>query len=96
MTFRLRAVRAFALLVGFFLMGVVLLSAMAVLDWLLMTRLLTAQAAWFEGTVLTVTVLLAFAILRGIFVFLRAGRLGPLPHAVAVTPQDQPELWEQI
>lgn len=96
MTFRLRAVRAFALLVGFFLMGVVLLSAMAVLDWLLMTRLVTAQAAWIEGTVLTVTVLLAAAILRGIFAFLRAGRLGPVPHAVAVTPQDQPELWEQI
>ncbi|RPE41171.1 Zn-dependent protease with chaperone function [Streptomyces sp. Ag109_O5-1] len=96
MTFRLRAVRAFALLVGFFLMGVVLLSAMAVLDWLLMTRLFTAQAAWFEGTVLTVTVLLSAAILRGLFAFLRAGRLGPMPHAVAVTPQDQPELWEQI
>ncbi|WP_406439953.1 M48 family metallopeptidase [Streptomyces sp. NBC_00631] len=96
MSFRLRAVRAFALLVGFFLMGTVLLSAMAVLDWLLMTRLFTARAAWLEGTVLTVTVLLAAAIVRGMFAFLRAGRLGPVPHAVAVTPQDQPELWEHI
>jgi Zn-dependent protease with chaperone function len=96
MTFRLRAVRAFALLVGFFLLGMVLLSAMAVLDWLLVTRLFTARAAWLEGMVLTVTVLLAAAILRGMFAFVRAGRLGPVPHAVAVTPQDQPELWEQI
>ncbi|MFF4895264.1 M48 family metallopeptidase [Streptomyces sp. NPDC001068] len=96
MTFRLRAVRAFALLVGFFLMGAVLLSAMAVLDWLLTTRLFTAQAAWLEGTVLTVTVLLAAAIVRGMFAFLRAGRLGPVSDAVAVTPEDQPELWEQI
>ncbi|MET9384340.1 M48 family metallopeptidase [Streptomyces sp. NPDC002928] len=96
MTFRLRAVRAFALLVGFFLMGAVLLSAMAVLDWLLMTRLFTAQAAWLEGTVLTVTVLLAAAIVRGMFAFLRAGRLGPVPDAVPVTPEDQPELWEQV
>ncbi|MGW1810848.1 M48 family metalloprotease [Streptomyces sp. NPDC002078] len=96
MTFRLRAVRAFALLVGFFVMGVVLLLAMAVLDWLLLTRLFTARAAWFEGMALTVTVLLAAAILRGMFAFLRAGRLGPVPHAVAVTPQDQPGLWEQI
>lgn len=96
MTYRLRAVRAFALLVGFFLMGAALLSAMAVLDWLLMTRLFTARAAWVEGMVVTVTVLLAAAILRGMFAFLRAGRLGPVPDAVAVTPDDQPELWEQI
>src|SRR3954451_12325738 len=91
MSFRLRAIRAFALLVGFILMGAVLLSAMAVLDWLLMTRLFTARAAWAEGTILPVTVLLAAAIVRGMFAFLRAGRLGPVPHAVAVTPQDQPE-----
>ncbi|MGW8879734.1 M48 family metallopeptidase [Streptomyces mirabilis] len=96
MTFRLRAVRALVLLAGFYLMGVVLLAAMAVLDWLLVTRLFTARAAWFEGAVLTVTVLLAVAILRGMFAFLRAGRLRPVPHGVAVTPQDQPELWEQV
>ncbi|WP_330264757.1 M48 family metallopeptidase [Streptomyces griseorubiginosus] len=96
MTFRLRAVRAFALLLGFFLIGVVLLSAMAVLDWLVLTRLVTARAAWVEGAVLTVTVLLAAAILRGFFAFLRAGRSGPVPHAVAVTPMEQPELWEQV
>ncbi|WP_028805439.1 M48 family metallopeptidase [Streptomyces sp. 142MFCol3.1] len=96
MTFRLRAVRAFALLLGFFLMGVVLLSAMAVFDWMVMTRLVTARAAWVEGTVLTLTVLLAAAIVRGLFAFLRAGRLGPVPHAVPVIPQEQPELWEQV
>lgn len=96
MSFRLRAVRALTLLVGFHLMGVALLSAIAVFDRLLMTRLFTARAAWFEGMVLTVTALLAAAILRGLFAFLRAGRLGPVPHGVAVTPQDQPELWGQI
>lgn len=96
MTFRLRAFRALVLLVGFYLMGAALLMATAVLDWLLVTRLLTARAAWFEGMVLTVTVLLAVAILRGMFVFLQAGRLGPVPHAVSVTPQDQRELWQQV
>ncbi|EFF88312.1 peptidase M48, Ste24p [Streptomyces sp. e14] len=84
------------MLAGFFLIGVALLSAVAVLDWLLMTRLFTARAAWFEVTLLTVTGLLAAAILRGLFAFLRAGRLMPVPDTVAVTPQDQPELWEQI
>ncbi|MYX45208.1 peptidase, partial [Streptomyces sp. SID89] len=83
------------MLAGFFLIGVVLLSAMAVLDWLLMKRLFTARAAWFEVTLLTVTGLLAAAILRGIFAFLRAGRLRPVPDAMAVTP-NQPELCEQI
>ncbi|MFG3293238.1 M48 family metallopeptidase [Streptomyces sp. NPDC048179] len=96
MSFRLRAVRAFALLVGFFLMGGVLLSAMVVLDWLLMTRLFAARAAGLEGMVVTVTVLLAVAIVRGMVAFLRAGRLGPVPDAVQIVPEDQPELWEQI
>ncbi|WP_329140424.1 M48 family metallopeptidase [Streptomyces sp. NBC_01476] len=96
MTFRLRAVRALVLLAGFYLMGAVLLAAMAALDWLLVTKLFTASAAWLEGTVLTVTVLLAAAILRGMFAFLRAGRFAPVPNAVAVTPQEQPDLWEQV
>ncbi|AZP15345.1 peptidase [Streptomyces aquilus] len=96
MSFRLRAVRAFVLLVGFFLMGGVLLSAMVVFDWLVITRLVTEKAAWIEPTAVSVTFLLAVAILRGMFAFLRAGRLGPVTDAVAVTPDDQPELWEQV
>ncbi|MBY8879694.1 M48 family metalloprotease [Actinacidiphila acidipaludis] len=96
MTFRLRAVRALALLAGFYLLGVVLLAAMAVLDWLLVTRLFSAGAASFEGMILTVTVLLALAIVRGMVVFLRAGRLGPVTDGVAVTPDEQPALWEQV
>ncbi|WP_431676531.1 M48 family metallopeptidase [Kitasatospora sp. KL5] len=96
MSFRLRAVRALVLLAGFHLMSVVLLGAMGVFDWLLVTRMSTERAAWFEGMVLTVTVLLAVAILRGMSVSLRAGRLGPVPNAVAVTPEEQPELWEQV
>ncbi|MFE5138360.1 M48 family metallopeptidase [Streptomyces fagopyri] len=96
MSFRLRAIRAFLLLVGFHLMGVILLSAIATVDWLLVTRLFSARAASFEGMVLTVSVLLAVAIVRGLFAFVQAGRLSPVPHGLPVTPQDQPELWGQI
>ncbi|MFE9867462.1 M48 family metallopeptidase [Streptomyces sp. NPDC005506] len=96
MTFRLRALRVLVLLIGFFQIGVTLLATMAVLDWLMATRLFTAKAAWFEGAVLTLTILLALAILRGMLTFLRAGRLAPVPHGVAVKPEDQPELWEQV
>ncbi|MEU7339628.1 M48 family metallopeptidase [Streptomyces sp. NPDC007074] len=96
MSFRLRAARAFTLLVGFYLMGIVLLPAIAAVDWLLITHLFSARAAWFEGTLLTVSALLAIAILRGFFAFIQAGRLSPLPHALPVTPHDQPELWAQI
>ncbi|MFE2531390.1 M48 family metallopeptidase [Streptomyces sp. NPDC059371] len=96
MTFRLRALRAVLLLAGFFLMGIGLLAAMAVLDWLLVTQMLTARAARFEGAIIAVTVLLALVILRGMFTFLRAGRLGPVDHAVAVRPDNQPELWEEV
>ncbi|MEU8946111.1 M48 family metallopeptidase [Streptomyces sp. NPDC048489] len=48
------------------------------------------------GTLLAVSVLLAIAILRGFYAFIQAGRLSPLPHALPVTPHDQPELWAQI
>ncbi|WP_033222935.1 M48 family metallopeptidase [Kitasatospora phosalacinea] len=96
MTFRWRALRAVVLLAGFHLMGAGLLAAMAVLDWLLVTRLLTEQAAWFEGTVLAVTVFLAVAIVRGMLASLRAGRLGPATGAVAITSQEQPQLWEEV
>ncbi|MBD0736647.1 M48 family metallopeptidase [Streptomyces sp. CBMA29] len=96
MTFRLRAVRALVLLVGFLLLGFVLLGAMAALDWLLVTRWFTAGAAWFEGTILMVTALVAVAIVRGMLAFLRAGRLGAAPGGVAVTAEEQPELWEQV
>ncbi|MEU8945812.1 M48 family metallopeptidase [Streptomyces sp. NPDC048489] len=96
MSFRLRAVRAFTLLIGFYLMGIVLLSTIAAVDWLLVTHLFSARAAWFEGTLLTVSALLAIAILRGFFAFIQAGRLSPVPHALPVTPHDQPELWAQI
>ncbi|MFJ1585471.1 M48 family metalloprotease [Streptomyces sp. NPDC088197] len=96
MTFRLRAVRALVLLVGFVLLGFVLLAAMAALDWLLVTRWFAAGAAWFEGTILMVTALVAVAIVRGMLAFLRAGRLGSVPDGVAVTAQEQPELWEQV
>lgn len=95
MTFRLRAVRSLVLLAGFYLMGVLLLAAMAIFDWLAVTRPL-ARVAEFQGAVVAVTVLLAVAILQGMFAFLRAGRLGPVPHAVAVTPEDQPELWDLV
>ncbi|MFB7243820.1 peptidase [Streptomyces populi] len=96
MTFRPRALRAVLLLAGFFQIGIALLAAMAVLDWLLVTRLFTARAARFEGMIIAVTVLLAVIILRGMFTFLRAGCLGRMDHGVAVGPDDQPELWAEV
>jgi hypothetical protein len=44
-------VQAVVLLAGSYLMGVVLLAAMAALDWLLVTRLFTVRVAWFEHRV---------------------------------------------
>ncbi|MHA6762372.1 M48 family metallopeptidase [Streptacidiphilus sp. PAMC 29251] len=96
MTFRLRAVRALVLLAGFYLMGLVLLAAMATVDWLLMTPSFITAVAWFIPMILIGTALAGVAILRGMFAFLRAGRLGPASHAVAVTPEEQPELWDQV
>ncbi|MEZ0068208.1 Zn-dependent protease with chaperone function [Streptacidiphilus sp. MAP12-20] len=96
MTFRLRAVRALVLLAGFYLLGVVLLAVMGVVDWLLVTRLFVAPAAWLIAVILMSTAVAAVTILRGMYAFLRAGRLRPVSDAVPVTPEEQPELWEQV
>ncbi|MEU6243690.1 M48 family metalloprotease [Streptomyces sp. NPDC047024] len=96
MTLRFRAFRALVLLVGFFLLGFALLAAMALCDWLLVTHLSSARAAWFAGGVLVLTGLSALVILRGMVTFLRVGRLGPVPEAVRVGPDDHPALWEYV
>ncbi|MFC9288749.1 M48 family metalloprotease [Streptomyces sp. NPDC057052] len=77
-------------------MGFVLLAAMGVLDWLLVTRVFGDRAAWALGSVVTVTLLLAVAIVRGMLAFLRAGRLRTVRHAIAVVPDEQPELWALV
>ncbi|MFC1420820.1 M48 family metallopeptidase [Streptacidiphilus cavernicola] len=96
MTLRLRAVRALVLLAGFYLLGVVLLAVMGVVDWLLVTKLFVAAAAWLIAVILMATVVAATTILRGMYAFLSAGRLRPVTDAIPVTPEDQPELWEQV
>ncbi|GHD46595.1 M48 family metallopeptidase [Streptomyces galbus] len=96
MGLRLRVLRAFVLLAGFFLMGFVLLAAMGVLDWLLVTRVFVDRAAWAAATLVTGTLVVALAILQGMFAFLRAGRLETEPHAVAAGADDQPELWDLV
>lgn len=96
MSVRVRAISALVLLSGFFLIGVVLLAVMATVDWLLLTRFLVAQAAWLEATLVTSTVLAAVVIVQGLVTFLRAGRLRPVPDAVPVGPDEEPELWQAV
>ncbi|MFI0898661.1 M48 family metallopeptidase [Streptomyces sp. NPDC020983] len=95
MSFRLRAAGVFALLIGFFLMGLALLAAMAAADWLLATHRGDGQGSAYKGAFMLMTVLAAAGILRGMYAFLRAGRLGT-PDGVAVTEQDGPELWAEV
>ncbi|WP_043181918.1 M48 family metallopeptidase [Streptomyces sp. NRRL F-5123] len=92
---RLRAAGVFALLVGFFVTGFVLLAAMAVFDWLLATHRGDGSRAGFTGVFMAMTAVAAAGILRGMYAFLRAGRLGT-PEGVAVTEQDEPELWAEV
>ncbi|NUS18069.1 MAG: peptidase, partial [Streptomyces sp.] len=95
MTSRLRAVGVFALLAGFFLMSFVLLGVMAALDWLLATHRGEGPGATAKGAFMAMTVLAAAGIVRGMYAFLRAGRLGA-PSGVAATAQDQPGLWADV
>ncbi|MFE5208726.1 M48 family metalloprotease [Streptomyces sp. NPDC056600] len=94
---RLRVVRAFVLLIGFFLLGFVLLAALGALDWLLLTRAAAgARTSLAQGGALTASLLLAVAIVQGMLAFLRAGRLRKEWDAIAVTPDAQPELWALV
>lgn len=96
MTASLRAARALVLLAGFYLMGVALLAALAVADWLLVTVLFTPSAAYLIAVLLMVSVTVAVPILRGMTAFLTAGLRRPPPCGVEVTEREQPELWELV
>ncbi|MET8023353.1 M48 family metalloprotease [Streptomyces avermitilis] len=96
MTASLRALRALALLAGFYLMGVALLMVLAAADWVLLTRHLVTQSVYLVlGTVFTSVALMA-PILRGMFAFLLAGRRSSGAGGCPVTPQEQPELWAEV
>ncbi|MGX5189138.1 M48 family metallopeptidase [Streptomyces avermitilis] len=96
MTASLRALRALALLAGFYLMGVALLLVLVAADWVLLTRHLVAQSVYLVlGTVFASAALMV-PILRGMFAFLLAGRRSSGAGGRPVTPQEQPELWAEV
>ncbi|MFD6415060.1 M48 family metallopeptidase [Streptomyces sp. NPDC060194] len=100
MTFRLRAARALLLLGGFYALGAALLTAMALLDRLLVSAVLTEEApggrAFLYGVIVFATLLMTAVIVRGMLVSLRSAPLPPLPHALAVAPEDHPALWAEV
>ncbi|MFI1097902.1 M48 family metalloprotease [Streptomyces sp. NPDC020917] len=96
MTASLRAARALALLAGFHLLGLALLAALAVTDWLLVTVLFTASTAYLVGGSLVASVMVAIPILRGMIAFLTAGLRRRGPGGVVVGERDQPELWALV
>ncbi|SHM23754.1 M48 family metallopeptidase [Actinacidiphila paucisporea] len=94
MTASLRALRALFLLAGFYLMGLVLLAVVLGIDWLLI-RAGVAGGYYPLGLVAFSAVIIA-PILRGMFLFLTAGlHTGDNP-GLAVTADEQPELWAQV
>ncbi|MFK4098892.1 M48 family metalloprotease [Streptomyces sp. NPDC019531] len=86
----LRALRALLLLAGFYLLGVLLLAALAGADYLLLLHAPTSLA----GKLVIVSVLLAIPLVRGLFM-LRTPQdeeMAGLP----VTEADEPELWRTV
>ncbi|GAA4903309.1 M48 family metallopeptidase [Streptomyces coeruleoprunus] len=85
-----RALRAFVLLAGFYLLGLVMLAALAGIDW--------AAALWAPSSVAVklyiVSVVLAVPIVRGMFM-LRTPQ-GDDPHGVLVTEHQEPRLWQAV
>ncbi|MFD3584040.1 M48 family metallopeptidase [Streptomyces sp. NPDC058683] len=86
----LRALRALVLLCGFYLLGLVLLAALAALD--------VASVTWAHGPVagkiVLVSVVLAIPVVRGMFM-LRTPK-GDGPVGLAVTEAAEPRLWALV
>ncbi|MFF9780328.1 M48 family metallopeptidase [Streptomyces sp. NPDC013978] len=86
----LRALRALVLLAGFYLLGVILLAALAGADYLLYLHAPSGVAA----KLYVVSVLLAIPLVRGLFM-LRTPKGEELP-GLPVTDADEPELWGTV
>jgi Zn-dependent protease with chaperone function len=86
----LRAVRALILLAGFYLLGFVMLGALAALDWVAM-RYASGSAPL---KLVILSVLLAIPIVQGMFT-LRTPKAEPLP-GLRVTEQHEPALWATV
>ncbi|MFM9558874.1 M48 family metalloprotease [Streptomyces caniscabiei] len=86
----LRALRALVLLAGFYLLGVILLAALAGADYLLHLHAPSGVAA----KLYVVSVLLAIPLVRGLFM-LRTPK-GEEPPGLPVTEADEPELWRTV
>lgn len=86
----LRALRALVLLAGFYLLGVILLGALAGADYLLHLHAPAGVAA----KLYLVSVLLAIPLVRGLFM-LRTPKGEELP-GLPVTETDEPELWGTV
>ncbi|MFG3018415.1 M48 family metallopeptidase [Streptomyces sp. NPDC048254] len=86
----LRALRALVLLCGFYLLGLVLLAALAALD--------VATVTWAHGAVagkiVLVSVVLAIPVVRGMFM-LRTPK-GDGPAGLTVTEAAEPRLWALV
>ncbi|MGW1669888.1 M48 family metalloprotease [Streptomyces sp. NPDC002324] len=86
----LRALRALVLLAGFYLLGVLLLAALAGADYLLYLHAPSSLAA----KLYVVSVLLAIPLVRGLFM-LRTPK-GEDPPGLPVTEADEPALWRTV
>ncbi|MCL6734059.1 M48 family metalloprotease [Streptomyces neyagawaensis] len=86
----LRAMRALVLLAGFYLLGVILLAALAGADYLLYLHAPSGVAL----KLYVVSVLLALPLIRGLFM-LRTPK-GEERPGLAVTDTDEPALWRTV
>jgi Zn-dependent protease with chaperone function len=90
----LRALRAIFLLVGFYLMGLVLLAAVLGVDWLVLAG--AGSQGYYPLGVIVFSGLIIAPILRGMFLFLTAGLHTGDRAGLAVTAEQQPELWAEV
>ncbi|MFG3284570.1 M48 family metalloprotease [Streptomyces sp. NPDC048111] len=97
MAWSLRALRALALLAGFFLISGAILAVLIGIDVFVAVQVFEGgHAAWFLVKLLGFSLVLTIPIVRGMFA-LRAGeRRGKGEAGLVVTEEEQPALWDDI
>jgi Zn-dependent protease with chaperone function len=90
-----RALQAVGLLLGFYLVTLGTLAALAVVDIVLVLRTTAGTPVVAEGKVIGATAVIALPLVRGLLMS-RPRRGDRTTAGVRVTPQDQPELWARV
>ncbi|MEY9874868.1 Zn-dependent protease with chaperone function [Streptacidiphilus sp. MAP12-33] len=90
----LRTIQAIALLLGFYAMALAILAVIALVDDAVISAAMRSEQGLGLWSVLAVSVLLAYPLVRGLLMGHPGNR--HRPPGIRVSPQEQPRLWQRV